>query len=296
MEGRLKIAIAGSKGGVGKTLVAVNLFYSIKEITEQPCTIVDAHVQVPNIYHYIKNLPQAEEVTVNVRIPEIDQNACTFCGRCVHYCSFDSILMIKETGHIKVLDDYCTSCGACVYACNDNAISERIEALGKVSTYQLDHGKFVEGKMFAIRPLASPIIIELNEQIKDAPISIIDTPPGNSYPFTESIRDADFVILVSEPSAFGLENLKANVGILRTMNQKFGVLINKSGTGDDTVKSYLQEENISILMEVAFKKEYAVLHSQGAVIVDSDEELKLKFQQAFQQIIKQSEEGADETN
>ncbi len=288
----LKIAIAGSKGGVGKTLVAVNLFYSIKEISEQPCTLVDAHIQVPNVYHYIKDLPQAEEITVNVRIPEIDQNACTFCGRCVHYCSFDSILMIKETGHIKVLDDYCTSCGACVYACNDNAISERTEALGKVSTFELNHGRFVEGRMFAIRPLASPVIIELNEQIKDAPISIIDTPPGNSYPFAESVRDADFVVLVTEPTAFGLENLKANIGILRNLKKQFGVLINKSGMGDIAVKAYLQVENIPLLMELPFKKEYAILHTQGSVIVDSDEALKQDFQQLFQSVKNLIEEGA----
>lgn len=288
----MKIAIAGSKGGVGKTLVAVNLFYSIKTTISQPCTLVDAHVQSPNIHHYIKDLPQAEEFSVNVRIPEIDQNACTFCGRCVHYCAFDSILIIKEQGHIKVLDDYCTSCGACVYACNDGAISERVEALGKVSTYQLENGGFVEGKMFAIRPLASPVIIELNEKTKDCPLIILDTPPGNSYPFSESLRDAHFVLLVSEPNIFGLENLKANVEILRSMNKKFGLLINKLVENNDVLKTYLQEENIDLLMEIPFKKEYAVLHSQGAVIVDSDEELKLKFQELFQQIIKRSEEDA----
>ena len=291
MGSRLKIAIAGSKGGAGKTLVAVNLFYSIKDFSEQACTLVDAHIQVPNIYHYIKNLPQAEEVTVNVRIPEIDQNACTFCGRCVHYCSFDSILMIKDSGHIKVLDDFCTSCGACVYACNDNAISERTEALGKVSTYQIDHGTFVEGRMFVIRPLASPIIIELNEQIKDAPICIIDTPPGNSYPFTESIRDADFVLLVTESSAFGLENLKDNVGILRNLKKKFGVLINKSGIDDFAVKEYLSDESIPLLMELPFKRAYAVQHSQGLVIVDTDDKLKLEFQQLFQSIKNFKEEA-----
>lgn len=288
----LKIAIAGTKGGVGKTLVAVNFFYAIKEITKTPCTLVDAHIQAPSIYHYINNLPKAEEITVNVRIPEIDQSACTFCGRCVHYCAFDSILMIEDSGYIKVLDDYCTSCGACVYACNDNAISERNEALGKVSTFQLGNATFIEGQMFAIRPLASPIIIELNEQIKDNPICIIDTPPGSSYPFTESIRDADYIVLVTEPTAFGLENLKANIEILRNLRKSFGVLINKTRTENSQIIDFLENEGISVLMEIPFKKEYAVEHSKGNVLVKNESTLKELFQQLYYRIVKLTEEAA----
>ncbi len=291
MEGRLKIAIAGNKGGVGKTMLAVNLFYAVKGMLEQACTLVDAHIQVPNIYHYISDLPQAEETIVNVRIPEIDQNACTFCGRCLHYCAFDSILMIKEQGHIKVLDDYCTSCGACVYACNDSAISERKEALGKVSVYSLGKDAFVEGRMFAIRPLASPIIIELNEQTKEAPICIMDTPPGNSYPFTEAIRDADFVVLLTEPTAFGLENLKANAAIISNMAKPFGVIINKSMGDNSLIKDYLTEKDIPMLMEIPFSKDYAMAHSQGKVIVDHDIKMKEQFQDLFQLITLLREEA-----
>ena len=286
----LKIAIAGTKGGVGKTLVAVNLFYAIKGTIEQSCTLVDAHIQVPNIYHYIKDLPQPDEIRVNVRIPEIDQNACTFCGRCVHYCAFDSILMIKDSGYIKVLDDYCTSCGACVYACNDNAISERTEALGKVSTYSLGKDRFIEGKMFAIRPLASPIIQEINEQIKDFELCIIDTPPGSSYPFAESVRDANFVVLITEPTKSGFSNLKANVQLLKNMNQRFGVLINKAGLGDDSIKQFLKKEEIPLLMELPFKREIAESQSKGELIIEDDIDLKQKFQNLYQSIVSLEEE------
>jgi MinD superfamily P-loop ATPase len=208
MDGRLKIAIAGNKGGVGKSFVAINLFHVANAKQEEACTLVDAHIQVPGLYHFFKDLPERTSYMVDVRIPEIDQNACTFCGRCVHYCAFDAILMIKEAGHIKVMDDYCTSCGACVYACNDGAISERGEHLGRVSDYQLPHGRFLEGRMFAIRPLASPVIIKLNELLPEKGVIIVDTPPGNSYPFAESVRDADFVVLVAEPGFGGMENLK----------------------------------------------------------------------------------------
>ena len=286
----MKIAIAGTKGGVGKTLVAVNLFYAIKDITEQSCVLVDAHIQVPNIHHYIDIKVDAEEVQVNVRIPEIDQDACTFCGRCVQYCAFDSILMIKDTGHIKVLDDYCTSCGACIYACNDNAISERVEALGKVSSFSLGKDRFVEGKMFAIRPLASPIIQEVNEQIHNTDISIIDTPPGSSYPFAESVRDADYVALVTEPTLAGLKNLESNVLLLRNMKKQFGVLINKTGFGNDTVQSYLNSESIPLLMEIVFSQEYAAMHSRGVVIVNERDDLKQNFQSLYHNIVKQIQE------
>lgn len=287
----MKIAIVSTKGGVGKTLIAVNLFYAIKDVIESSCTLVDSHIQVPNIYHYIKGLNNPEEVIVNVRIPEIDQNVCTFCERCINYCAFDSILMIKDVGHIKVLDDYCTSCGACVYACNDGAISERTEALGKVTSYSLGKDRFVEGKMFAIRPLASPIIQEVNEQIKDAEISIIDTPPGSSYPFAESIRDANYVILLAEEGQAGLKNLMANISLLREMNQEFGVVINKSGIAENAVLDYLQNEGVRVLTDIPFKREYAEIHSRGEIIVQRDKGLKGVFVRLFESIQSIVEEG-----
>jgi MinD superfamily P-loop ATPase len=287
----LKIAIVSTKGGVGKTLIAVNLFYAIKDVIESSCTLVDSHIQVPNIYHYIKGLNNPEEVIVNVRIPEIDQNVCTFCERCINYCAFDSILMIKDAGHIKVLDDYCTSCGACVYACNDGAISERTEALGKVTSYSLGKDRFVEGKMFAIRPLASPIIQEVNEQIKDAEISIIDTPPGSSYPFAESIRDANYVILLAEEGQAGLKNLMANIQLLREVNQEFGVVINKSGITENILFDYLQNESIKVLANIPFKREYAEIHSSAEIIVQRDKGLKDVFVRLFESIQSIVEEG-----
>lgn len=286
----MKIAIAGTKGGVGKTLIAVNLFYAIKDVTEAVCTIVDAHVQVPNVYHYIEKTSEENAITVNVRIPEIDQEACTFCSRCVHYCAFDSILMLKESKHIKVLEDYCTSCGACVYACNDNAISERTEALGRVTTMSLGKDRFVEGKMFAIRPLASPIIQEINEQIHDSDISIIDTPPGSSYPFAESVRDADYVILISEPTNAGMQNLEANVNLLSGMKKKFGVLINKSTWASDSMLEYLTKKNIPLLMELEFERSYAEIHAKGEVIVSKDDDLKQRFFKMFSLIEKEGKE------
>jgi len=284
MAESLRIAIAGNKGGVGKTLVAVNLFYAIKDFSEQSCTLVDAHIQVPNIYHFIKGLPQAEEHVVRVRIPEIDQNACTFCGRCVHYCAYDSILMIKDSGHIKVLDDYCTSCGACVYACNDNAISERVEELGKVSTYTLDRGEFVEGRMFAIRPLVSPVINHLNEIIEDKPLVIIDTPPGNSYAFAESIRNADFTILITEPGKAGLANLYDQIKLLKDLNQPFGVLINKVMYDNKELQERLGKMEIPVLMEIPFKPEYSEMHMKSEVIVQHNSALRLKFQEMYHKI------------
>ncbi len=284
MAESLRIAIAGNKGGVGKTLVAVNLFYAINEFSEQSCTLVDAHIQVPNLYHYIKGLPEAEEQIVRVRIPEIDQDACTFCGRCVHYCAYDSILMIKDSGYIKVLDDYCTSCGACVYACNDNAISERVEELGKVSIYTLERGEFIEGRMFAIRPLVSPVINHLNEIIEDKPLAIIDTPPGNSYAFAESIRNANFTVLVAEAGKAGMANLHDQIKLLKDMKQPFGVLINKLMPDNKELHEHLEKMEIPVLMEIPFSPEYSELHLKSEVIIHHDSVLMHELQKMFHKI------------
>jgi MinD superfamily P-loop ATPase len=292
MDGRLKIAVAGNKGGVGKTFVAINLFQTVNANMEEGCTLADAHIQVPGLYHFFKELPARTSYMVDVRIPEIDQNACTFCGRCVHYCAFDAILMIKEAGHIKVMDDYCTSCGACVYACNDGAISERGEHLGRVSDYQLPHGRFLEGRMFAIRPLASPVIIKLNELLPEKGLIIVDTPPGNSYPFAESVRDADFVVLVTEPGFGGMENLKKDADILLRMNLKFGVVINKSIGDTSGIKAYLQQQNIPLLAEIPFNRNYAELHSRAEIVVRKDADLHQKFEELYRKI-QQNRKGGD---
>ncbi len=292
MDGRLKIAIAGNKGGVGKSFVAINLFHVANAKQEEACTLFDAHIQVPGLYHFFKDLPKRTSYMVDVRIPEIDQNACTFCGRCVHYCAFDAILMIKEAGHIKVMDDYCTSCGACVYACNDGAISERGEHLGRVSDYQLPHGRFLEGRMFAIRPLASPVIIKLNELLPEKGVIIVDTPPGNSYPFAESVRDADFVVLVAEPGFGGMENLKKDADILARMKLGFGVLINKSIGDTATIKDYLQRQNIPLLAEIAFQRAYAEMHSKAEIVVNKNQALRQVFEKLFYKIQNLKEGGA----
>lgn len=291
MAKQLKIAIAGNKGGVGKTFVAVNLFTVANSKREKACTLVDAHIQVPGLYHYFKSLEQKEVIAVQRRIPEIDPNACTFCGRCVHYCAYDAILMLKESKHIKVLDDYCTSCGACVYACNDGAISERDEDLGRVSIFQLPHGKFIEGRMYAIRPLASPVIQKINEVLQEEDCVIVDTPPGNSYPFAEAVRDAAFVVLLAEMGRGGMQNLKDNISILKSMNLAFGVLINKALKNTNEIKNYLDEHEIILLDEIPFDLEIARLHAAGEIVVEHKTEYRELFEGLMQEIEKQLKGG-----
>lgn len=286
-----KIVVVGSRTGVGKTFFSANLFTSLIE-NNIACNLVDEHIQRPSLRYYFNDLPEPIIEEVVVRIPEISIPDCTFCGSCVKYCNYDAILMLKESNHIKVLDDYCTSCGACVYACNDNAISEHNEIIGRVSTFEIADNQFVEGEMSVVRPMASPFITQLHSHVDNSKMSIVDGPPGNSFSFTQSVKSADFVILVADESLKSLNGLKDKIRIMRNLACNFGIVINKKKAADGDLYDYLKEENYIPLLEIPYKKEYAISNSDGEFVVKSDLEIRDSFLSLFSLIRTQIDRGA----
>lgn len=262
-----KIAIASGKGGTGKTTFAVNLFSSINENWTKSVQLVDCDVEEPNDLLFFENVSvQSEKFTEQV-VPEIDTSKCTFCKKCEEYCEFNAIVMMPSMQYATVNKDLCHSCGACFVACEFDAIHETTNNIGTVTHYNIGEDmSLMEGNLRVGSPLQTMLIKDLKRNlVGEHDILLLDAPPGTSCPVVETISDADFVILVTEPTPFGVNDLKLTVDLLREVKKPFGVFVNKAGLGNSEVYEYLKAENIDLLGETPFSQEYASLYAKGEI-------------------------------
>lgn len=287
-----KIAVASGKGGTGKTTVSLNLFYTLQKYLNQKIQLVDCDVEEPNIHLFTKG--KVKSVTdVNIRIPVIDSDKCTYCGDCATACAYNSILFVKSISHIAVLEDLCHGCGVCTFVCNQpDVIVEKDKKLGEVNIYELSNGnELVEGKIEIGSALAVPVIADTLKSMDENALRIIDAPPGTSCPVMETIKDVDYTILVTEPTPFGLNDLKLMVETMRKLSGNFGVVINRAGLGDTAIYDYLREENIELLMEIPFDKNLARIYSEGKIMVDEVPEINEKYVQLFEKVKRNLDEA-----
>ena len=262
----MKIAIASGKGGTGKTFISTNIFYTLLQ-NNYRAILVDCDAEAPNSLEFFeKSLRSKSEVTQQV--PVINTDFCTFCGKCNEYCNYNAIFILPQKKIINVIEDLCHGCGACSVACKDGAISEKSVSLGIVSSYSTNKlTDLIEARINVGVMSPVPVIKSAIKQIDNQnDIVIFDAPPGTSCPFIQTVSSADYVLLVTEPTPFGLSDLIQSVETLRTMDKSFGVIINRSGLGDKKVQEYLSQENIPLLLEIPFNKKIAGLYSTGKIV------------------------------
>lgn len=276
----IKIAIASGKGGTGKTLVSTNLFRALQK-QQHHLTLVDCDAEEPNDMVFFKGTLQ-KSLDVSQKVPVINENNCTFCGRCHEFCNYNAIFILPPLKVIKVIEDLCHGCGACSVACHDKAITEKEVSLGAVNCYSVsEHSGIIEAKMKV--GVFSPVSV-IKAAIAEAGskgIVIMDSPPGTSCPFIQTVDRADYVVLVTEPTPFGLSDLRQSVETLKTMNKSCGVIINRAGLGDRAIYDYLKQENIPLLMEIPFDRNIAASYSRGALIAEENKEWESQFISLF---------------
>jgi len=273
------ISIASGKGGTGKTTVATNLAASV----EGDVQVLDCDVEEPNSHLFLH--PTVEEVqTITTPVPEVDTDKCNLCGKCGEICQFKAIVVIGET--VLPFHELCHSCGGCMEVCPEKAITEVGRELGVIERGHRNGIEFVHGKLRVGEAMSPPLIRKVREYARPGVLTIIDAPPGTSCPVIASMKGADFVLLVTEPTPFGLHDLKLAVGAVNILGIPCGLVINRSDMGDDQVRVFAREEGVPILMEIPFDRWIAETYSRGEMIAEAVPEWRERFLELYHGIEK----------
>jgi MinD superfamily P-loop ATPase len=274
----MRIAIASGKGGTGKTTVATNLAHVASD-NGRSVAYLDCDVEEPNGRIFLKPEITVREPVYTV-VPRVDEAKCTHCKKCADICQYNAIACLGT--QVLVFPELCHACGGCSLVCADDAITEVPREIGFLERGHAGSIQFVQGTLNISEAKSPPLIKAVKEAAPSVDLLIVDAPPGTSCPVIEGIRGHDFVILVTEPTPFGLCDLKLAVEMVRALKQPFGVVVNRAGSGDRAVQQYCRWEDIRLLAEIPDDRRIAEAYSRGALICDVLPEYAAVFRSLLQ--------------
>lgn len=277
------ISIASGKGGTGKTLVATSLALTLA--SKRKVQILDCDVEEPNDHVFMKPVFDTREAS-SIPVPVIDEQKCTQCGKCAQVCAYNALAVLKD--RVLTFPELCHGCGACSYLCPEQAIREEPREVGVVEIGHSDGVDFVHGVLNVGEAMAPPIIRQVKRHINGDGVSIVDASPGTSCPVVEAIKGSDFCLLVTDPTPFGLHDLKLAVEVVKTLGIPCGVVINRSGENDNETEEYCVQEGMPVLMKIPLDMEIARIYSRGIPLVEGLPEFKDQFAELMDRI----EQGA----
>lgn len=273
----MQIAVASGKGGTGKTTLSVALAQSWNGSVQ----LLDCDVEEPNAFIFL-NPENLSEQTVSVPVPAVDSSRCTGCGKCAAICQFNALAVAGKS--VLVFAELCHSCGGCMRICPEKAITEVPLPVGIIRRGQNGNIQFIEGRLNIGHAMAPPVIRAVKKAIDPSLPVLIDCPPGTSCPMITAVKGSDFVILVTEPTPFGLHDLKLAVETVQLLKLPFGVIINRSDAGDDRVVEYCGKENIRLLLQIPESRKIAEAYSRGESILTAAPELKESLHNLLEEI------------
>ncbi len=272
------VSVASGKGGTGKTSVAVNMALSLGNVQ-----LLDCDVEEPNAHLLLHPNLQKTEPVYSL-IPLVNKERCGHCGECSKFCQYNAIFATSEK--TLVFPELCHSCGGCAMVCPNKAITWEKHRIGDLKFGSVGDLDLVYGELEVRKPMAVPVIKAVKKCIQEGKNVILDSPPGTSCPFVETVRGSDFCVLVTEPTPFGLHDLKIAVEVLRRIEVPFGVVVNRAGLGDKKVYDYCKEENILAMLEIPYQRRIAELYSRGVPFSLEMPEWEEKFQVLYGEIRK----------
>ncbi len=271
------ISVASGKGGTGKTTISVNMALALGGGVE----LLDCDVEEPNAHLFLKpKIARSEKV--EVPIPLIDLDKCTFCKKCSDICRFNALAVVGKK--VLVFQELCHSCGGCMAVCPEGAITETGRELGFLNFGARDGIGFINGRLRVGEAMSPPLIKQVRAAANPRLITIIDAPPGTSCPVIAAMNGADFILMVTEPTPFGLHDLKLAVEAVRLLGIPCGLVVNRADIGDRQVFDYAEEEKLPILLTIPFDRRIAEAYSQGKNIVEEFPEWRERFMELFRKI------------
>lgn len=276
----MKIAVLSGKGGTGKTFVSVNLACAAER-----AVYADCDVEEPNGHLFLK--PEImEKRSVTVTVPEVDGSKCTGCRKCVDFCRYNALALIRD--RLMIFNEVCHSCGGCILLCPEKALGKKQREIGTIEMGKSDQVTVLTGCLHTGGVSGVPIIKELMRELPEEGMSVIDCPPGSACIVMESIRGADFCVLVAEPTLFGTHNLAMVYELVKRFDKPFGVVLNKCLPGANPSEEFCVENKLHILARISYDEALGRLNSEGRIAVRESRQ----YRTLFQSLLRRVTEGA----
>jgi MinD superfamily P-loop ATPase len=290
----MKVAIASGKGGTGKTMVTA----SLAVCWNSPVTAVDLDVEEPNLHLFLQPQMSGSQ-TAYMEVPVVDEKLCSFCRECSELCQFKAISVLNSV--VLVFEEMCHGCGGCLAVCPQGAISLGTRELGDISWGLSGRIGFLMGKLRVGEAMSPPLIrqvIDCIQQLKYLSHSadiLIDAPPGVSCPAISAVIESDVIVLVTEPTPFGVFDLSLAYSAFKTLKKPMGVVINRAGIGDDQIYQFCHEVSLPVWAEIPYEQSIAEAYANGEIIAESSSKMRLLFNE-LSESIQQLTNPADEVS
>ncbi len=263
----MKIAIASGKGGTGKTTLATNLAHYLSQ--QFDVVLTDLDVEEPNSGLFIKG-NSVNQLDIHKKIPTWKKEECILCNKCKELCNFNAVTRILD--EIMIFPELCHSCHACSELCPANALPMENKKMGELNHLRSQQLNFIESKLIIGEEQAVPLIAQtidyVDENFSDETLKIFDSPPGTSCPMIEAVKNADLIILITEPTPFGFHDLQLAVEVVRQLSIDFGIVINRDGIGNAEVEDYCHKNNIDLLAKIPNDRKIAEIYATGELLYD----------------------------